>query len=60
MSRFSQSWAAKLFYVFLTATHAVYILRGLTILSMIPGSVLWVLLFLTVITGALGALDRLR
>ena len=60
MSKFSQSWAAKWFYVFLLMTLAVYILRGLTVLSMLPGYVIWVLFLFTVITGILGVLESLR
>jgi hypothetical protein len=60
MSRFSRSWATKSFFVLLVATLTVYILRGLAILTMLPGSVIWVLLLLTILTGVLGALETLR
>jgi hypothetical protein len=47
------SWATSLFSFFLTLTICVYILRGLALLSMMPGGVLWVLFLLTLAAGVL-------
>ncbi|NCJ05262.1 hypothetical protein GS597_01765 [Synechococcales cyanobacterium C] len=56
----SASWATRLFLGVLVLTLGVYILRGMAILSMMPGSVIWGLLLLTLVTGLWAALQRLR
>ena len=60
MSKFSRSWAAPWFYVLLVVTLTVYILRGMAVLSMLPGSILWILLLLSLAMGLLGLLQSLR
>ncbi|MGF1601850.1 MAG: hypothetical protein ACFCU8_07485 [Thermosynechococcaceae cyanobacterium] len=60
MSRPNSSWALKWFSFFFAGTAAIYVLRGFAILSMLPGSILWVLLFFTLVTGLLTALQALR
>ncbi|MBE7382566.1 MAG: hypothetical protein F6J95_014280 [Leptolyngbya sp. SIO1E4] len=41
-------------------TLIVWILRGLAILSFLPGIVLWILLLLTIGSGVLTSLQRIR
>lgn len=45
---------------FLAATLTLYILRGFAIFTALPGSILWLLLFGTLITGVLLARQVLR
>lgn len=54
------SWATRLFYIVLTLTLVVYVLRGLAVLSMVPGGVIWVLILLSLATGTLAMLVKLR
>jgi len=56
----SQSLATRIFRFILVLTVIVYVLRGLTILGMIPGSVIWILILLTIGTGLLAALENIR
>jgi hypothetical protein len=60
VSRPNSSWALKWFSFFFAGTVAIYALRGFAILSMLPGYPLWILLFLTLATGFLTALQVLR
>lgn len=60
MSQANSSWALKWFSFFFAGTAAIYVLRGFAVLSMMPGLVLWVLLFCTLVTGFLTALQLLR
>jgi hypothetical protein len=60
VKKFSQSWAARIFYSVLALTVIVYILRGFAILSMLPGSVIWALILLSIGTGILAALQNIR
>ena len=56
----SSHWATRIFLFFLVLMLLVYVLRGLAILGMIPGSIIWALLLLTIGTGILAALQNIR
>lgn len=58
--RSSQSWTKRIFIFFLVLTIVVYVLRGLAILSMLPGSVIWGLFLVTIGAGILAALQNIR
>lgn len=60
MTRRLSAWATSLFAFFLTITLIVYILRGMAILSMMPGGVILALLLLTLASGILAALLKMR
>lgn len=51
---------SQVFLGLLGVTLVVWILRGLTILSFIPGIVLWLLLLLTIGAGVITSLQRMR
>lgn len=48
----------SVFLVFLGATIAVWVMRGIGILTFIPGGILWVLLFATIGAGVVEMLRR--
>lgn len=50
----------KIFLGILALTLLVWILRGLTLLAFVPGIVLWLLLILTIGSGVLTSLQRIR
>jgi hypothetical protein len=54
------SLPSRIFLSLLGATLLVWVLRGLTILSFIPGIVLWLLLLLTIGAGVITSLQRMR
>jgi hypothetical protein len=54
------SWATRLFYAVLVVTIVIYVLRGLAVLSMLPGGVIWLLIILSLATGVLATLVNLR
>jgi len=54
------SLPSRIFLALLGLTLLVWILRGLTILSFIPGIVLWLLLLLTIGAGVITSLQRMR
>jgi hypothetical protein len=54
------SWATRLFYAVLVVTIVIYVLRGFTVLSMLPGGVIWFLIILSLATGVLATLVNLR
>jgi hypothetical protein len=54
------SLPSQIFLSLLGATLLVWVLRGLTILSFIPGIVLWLLLLLTIGAGVITSLQRMR
>jgi len=54
------SLPSQIFLALLGFTLLVWILRGLTILSFIPGIVLWLLLLLTIGAGVITSLQRMR
>ncbi|NJM66698.1 MAG: hypothetical protein HC851_14075 [Acaryochloris sp. RU_4_1] len=60
MGQFAQSWAAKWFFFFLSGAIAVYVLRGLEILTFFPGFVILGLVLLAIFAGLLAALENLR
>lgn len=49
-----------IFIVFLAITLVIWVLRGLEIVTLIPSSVIWVFLFLTLGSGIVRALQVLR
>lgn len=51
---------AYLFILSLLSTVIVYVLRGLAILSFIPGGIIFILVILSVFTGIFYAIDRMR
>jgi uncharacterized membrane protein YbhN (UPF0104 family) len=50
----------KLFLGALALTLAMWVLRGLTLLAFLPGSVLWVLILLCFGLGIVASLQRMR
>jgi len=54
------SLPSQIFLALLGITLLVWILRGLTILSFLPGIVLWLLLLLTIGAGVITSLQRMR
>lgn len=58
MRRFSLP--SQIFLGLLAFTVAVWVLRGVTILSFLPGIVLWVLLLFTIGAGVITSLQRIR
>ena len=58
MRRFSLP--SRIFLSLLGITLLVWVLRGLTILSFIPGIVIWLLLLLTIGAGVVTSLQRMR
>lgn len=60
MKKFTQSWLAQVFLGLLGFTLVIYILRGLAVLSMMPGGVIWFLFLVTIAAGILAALQTIR
>jgi len=54
------SLPSQIFLALLGITLLVWILRGFTILSFLPGIVLWLLLLLTIGAGVITSLQRMR
>jgi len=54
------SLPSRIFLALLLVTLLVWVLRGLTVLSFIPGIVLWVLILLTIGSGVITSLQRIR
>lgn len=50
----------QVFLGLLILTLLIWILRGFTILAFLPGVVLWLLLLLTIGSGVLTSLQRIR
>lgn len=50
----------QVFLGLLVLTLLIWILRGFTILAFLPGVVLWLLLLLTIGSGVLTSLQRIR
>ncbi|PIG93950.1 hypothetical protein [Gloeocapsopsis sp. IPPAS B-1203] len=48
----------QLFFVFAGITIFVWVLRGLGILTFIPGGIIWILILLSVVTGVWSRLQR--
>ncbi|MEM6837702.1 MAG: hypothetical protein AAF609_12700 [Cyanobacteria bacterium P01_C01_bin.120] len=54
------SLASQIFLALLVLTLLVWVLRGLTILSFLPGLLIWLLLLLTIGAGVITSLQRMR
>jgi hypothetical protein len=54
------SLPSQIFLALLILTLLVWILRGLTVLSFVPGVILWLLLLLTIGAGVITSLQRIR
>jgi hypothetical protein len=54
------SLPSQIFVGLLLVTLLIWILRGLTVLSFIPGIILWLLLLLTIGSGVITSLQRMR
>lgn len=50
----------QIFLGLLALTVVVWVLRGLTILAFLPGIVVWLLLLLTIGSGVVTSLQRIR
>jgi hypothetical protein len=55
-----QSWPLRIFVFFVVLTVVVYVLRGFAVLSMLPGSIIWALILLSIGTGIFAALQNMR
>ncbi|MDB9506560.1 MAG: hypothetical protein GPI96_12525 [Microcystis aeruginosa BS13-02] len=58
--RSNSSYLKSLFFGFLLVTVLVYILRGIGILSFLPGGLILLLILSSVITGILYGIDKTR
>ncbi|MCA2555182.1 MAG: hypothetical protein IM466_16060 [Microcystis sp. M04BS1] len=58
--RSNSSYLKSLFFGFLLVTVLVYILRGMGILSFLPGGLILLLILSSVITGILYGIDKTR
>lgn len=54
------SLPSQIFVGLLIFTLLVWILRGLAVLSFIPGIIIWVLMLLTIGAGVITSLQRIR
>ncbi|WP_165390125.1 hypothetical protein [Leptolyngbya iicbica] len=54
------SLPSRIFLALLGTTLLIWVLRGITILSFIPGIILWLLLLLTIGAGVITSLQRMR
>ena len=54
----AQNIALRLFTILLPTAIAVWILRGLGILTFIPGGIIWVLLLVAIAAGVFSRLQR--
>jgi hypothetical protein len=54
------SYLKSLFFGFLLVTVLVYILRGMGILSFLPGGLILLLILSSVVTGILYGIDKTR
>lgn len=50
--------ASQIFFILLGTTVLVWLLRGLGVLTFIPGGVIWLLILLSVVTGIWSRLQR--
>lgn len=50
--------ASQIFFILAGITILIWVLRGLGILTFIPGGILWILILLSVITGIWSRLQR--
>ncbi|NJN20466.1 MAG: hypothetical protein HC812_03710 [Leptolyngbya sp. RL_3_1] len=58
--RFKPSISTQFFLGILALTTLVWILRGVAILTFLPGLVLWILLLCTIGAGIFASLQRMR
>ncbi|KAB0239422.1 hypothetical protein EZJ55_01105 [Microcystis aeruginosa EAWAG127a] len=58
--RSNSSYLKSLFFGFLLVTVLVYILRGIGILSFLPGGLILLLILSSVVTGILYGIDKTR
>jgi hypothetical protein len=58
--RSNSSYLKSLFFSFLLVTVLVYILRGMGILSFLPGGLILLLILSSVVTGILYGIDKTR
>lgn len=56
----NSSYLKSLFFGFLLVTVLVYILRGMGILSFLPGGLILLLILSSVVTGILYGIDKTR
>ena len=49
---------ARIFGIILAITLIIWLLRGLGVLTFIPGGIIWLLLFLSIGTGVISTLQR--
>ncbi|CCH95402.1 conserved hypothetical protein [Microcystis aeruginosa PCC 9432] len=58
--RSNSSYLKSLFFSFLLVTVLVYVLRGMGILSFLPGGLILLLILSSVVTGILYGIDKTR
>ncbi|GCE58166.1 MAG: hypothetical protein IM507_08080 [Microcystis sp. M20BS1] len=58
--RSNSSYLKSLFFSFLLVTVLVYVLRGMAILSFLPGGLILLLILSSVVTGILYGIDKTR
>jgi hypothetical protein len=58
--RSNSSYLKSLFFGFLLVTVLVYVLRGMAILSFLPGGLILLLILSSVVTGILYGIDKTR
>ena len=58
--RSNSSYLKSLFFGFLLVTVLVYVLRGMGILSFLPGGLILLLILSSVLTGILYGIDKTR
>ena len=58
--RSNSSYLKSLFFGFLLVTVLVYVLRGMGILSFLPGGLILLLILSSVVTGILNGIDKTR
>ncbi|MDB9312815.1 hypothetical protein PN462_06855 [Spirulina sp. CS-785/01] len=56
----SEQLSTYLFFTILAVTILVYLLRGLAILSFLPGGVIWILILLSIGTGIFYIVEKSR
>ena len=58
--RSNSSYLKSLFFSFLLVTVLVYVLRGMGILSFLPGGLILLLILSSVVTGIIYGIDKTR
>lgn len=58
--RSNSSYLKSLFFGFLLVTVLVYVLRGMAILSFLPGGLILLLILSSVVTGIIYGIDKTR